>query len=85
MAEQLALLEVDSVRVKGKLEPDVIYMIVGRAEVLTSSEFAPLQNHWGAALVCYRKQDWAGARKLMRRAYAIARDSVCLVCYTNLH
>jgi adenylate cyclase len=65
VAEHLALLEIDSVRVKGKREPEVIYTIVGRAEVLTSTEFASLQNHWGAVLVCYRKQDWAGALKVI--------------------
>lgn len=63
VADQFALLEIESIRVKGKVEPEVIYTIVGRAETARTSEFESLQDHWAQLLVCYRKQDWTGALK----------------------
>jgi len=63
VATQFALLEIESIRVKGKTEPDVIYTIVGRADVAQSREFEALQDHWAQLLLCYRKQDWDGALK----------------------
>lgn len=65
VAEQFALLEIDSIRVKGKTEAEVIYAIVGRADVAASPEFRSLQDHWAMLRVCYRKQDWTGALKMI--------------------
>ncbi len=65
VAGQFALLEIDSIRVKGKTEAEVIYAIVGRADVAASPEFRSLQDHWTMLRVCYRKQDWAGALKMI--------------------
>jgi adenylate cyclase len=61
VADQFALLEIESIRVKGKTEPELIYTIVGRADVAESVEFKSLQDHWAQLLTCYRKQDWSGA------------------------
>ena len=60
VSDQFALLHVDSIRVKGKREPEVIYTIAGRAEVAASGDFKSLQEHWARVLACYRKQDWLG-------------------------
>ena len=65
VAEQFALLEIDFIRVKGKTEAEVIYAIVGRADVAASPEFRSLQDHWAMLRVCYRKQDWTGALKMI--------------------
>ena len=65
VAGQFALLEIDSIRVKGKTEAEVIYAIVGRADVAASPEFRSLQDHWAMLRVCYRKQDWTGALKMI--------------------
>ena len=65
VAEQFALFEIDSIRVKGKTEAEVIYAIVGRANVAASPEFRSLQDHWAMLRVCYRKQDWTGALKMI--------------------
>jgi adenylate cyclase len=64
VAEQFTLLEIDSVRVKGKSDPELIYTVLGRADVGKSHEFLALQDHWAQFLVCYRKQDWPGALKM---------------------
>lgn len=64
VVDQLALLEIESIRVKGKTEPEVIYTIVGRADITQTREFQSLQDHWAQLLICYRKQDWTGALKM---------------------
>jgi adenylate cyclase len=65
VAGQFALLEIDSIRVKGKTEAEVIYAIVGRADVAASPEFRSLRDHWAMLRVCYHKQDWTGALKMI--------------------
>jgi adenylate cyclase len=64
VADQFALLEIESIRVKGKSEPELIYTIVGRADIAKTREFQSLQDHWAQLLTCYRKQDWSGALKM---------------------
>ena len=64
VVDQFALLEIESIRVKGKTEPEVIYTIVGRADVTKAREFQSLQDHWAQLLICYRKRDWIGALKM---------------------
>ena len=65
VAKQFALLEMDSIRVKGKTELEVIYTILGRAEVAETPEYRSLHGHWAHFLDCYRNEDWAGASKAM--------------------
>jgi adenylate cyclase len=65
VANEFALLEIDTIRVKGKTEPEVVYTIVGGADVAGMPEFRSLAETWGAARVCYRKQDWAGALQMI--------------------
>ena len=65
VANEFALLEIDTIRVKGKAEPEVVFTIVGRAETVKTPEFNSLQDSWGAALACYRKQDWGGALQMI--------------------
>src|SRR5437588_9917531 len=72
VANELALLEIDTIRVKGKADPEIVFTIVGRDEVAKSPDFKSLQEAWGAALVCYRKQDWAGALKTIEACRPLA-------------
>ena len=65
VANEFALLEIDTIRVKGKTEPEVVYTIVGGADVAGMPEFSLFAETWGAARVCYRKQDWAGALQMI--------------------
>src|ERR1700730_12287073 len=65
VADEFALLEIDSVRVKGKAEPEVIYTILGRADLKENAAFMALRQAWENLRLCYRKQDWAGARKML--------------------
>jgi adenylate cyclase len=61
VSQQFAILEVESIRVKGKTEAEVIYTILGRDDVAGLPEFRALRERWGQVLICYRKQDWPGA------------------------
>ena len=63
VSQQFAILEVESIRVKGKTEAEVIYTILGRDDFAGNPEFLALRDSWGQTLICYRKQDWAGALK----------------------
>src|SRR5262249_52046823 len=45
VADQFALLEIESIRVKGKREPELVYTIVGRGDVAKTHEFQSLQDH----------------------------------------
>jgi adenylate cyclase len=69
--EEFAVLEIESIRVRGKREPEVIYTILGRADVASSSEFGALRDKWGQFLVCYRKQDWAGALSTLEACHPL--------------
>src|SRR6202040_2750582 len=65
VADEFALLEIDTVRVKGKAEPEVIYTILGRVDLSQTPAFKGLREAWQSLRLCYRKQDWAGARKML--------------------
>ena len=65
---QFALLEIDRIQVKGKTEPELIYTVVDRDDLAKAREFETLQERWSAFLVCYRKQDWRGARKILEES-----------------
>ncbi len=47
--------------VKGKSEPEVIYAIAGREDVMHSAAFQRLRNLTIEMLACYRNRDWPGA------------------------
>jgi adenylate cyclase len=65
--EKFAILELDFVIVKGKKEPEVIYAIAGREDVLHSARFQRLRNLTIEMLACYRARDWDGALAAIER------------------
>jgi adenylate cyclase len=56
--DKFALIEVDYITVKGKTEPEVIYTIVGRADVAATSQFTQIFELIDKMLQNYRKRDW---------------------------
>jgi hypothetical protein len=76
VADEFALLEIDSIRVKGKTEPEVIYTIHGRADLKETPAFKALQQAWESLRVCYRKQDWAGGHNRPLLIHACRRLSL---------
>jgi adenylate cyclase len=61
VCDDFALLEIDTIQVKGKTQAEVISTILGRADITVTAEFKSLKDHWSEVLACYRNQDWAGA------------------------
>jgi adenylate cyclase len=59
--DKFAILELDFIMVKGKTEPEVIYAIAGREDVMHSAAFQRLRNITIEMLACYRSRDWQGA------------------------
>lgn len=65
--EKFAILELDFIMVKGKTEPEVIYAIAGREDVMHSGAFQRLRNITIEMLGCYRSRNWQGALDAIER------------------
>ncbi|MFK4512341.1 adenylate/guanylate cyclase domain-containing protein [Bradyrhizobium daqingense] len=65
--DKFAILELDFIMVKGKSEPEVIYAIAGREDVMHSGAFQRLRNITIEMLGCYRSRDWQGALDAIER------------------
>jgi len=65
--EKFALLELDFIMVKGKKEPEVIYALAGREDVMYSARFQRLRNLTIEMLGCYRSRDWDDALAAIER------------------
>jgi adenylate cyclase len=65
--DRFALLELDFIMVKGKKEPEVIYAVAGREDVMRSARFQRLRNLTVEMLACYRNRDWDGALAAIER------------------
>jgi adenylate cyclase len=75
VAGDFAVLEIDSIRVKGKTEPETIYTLMGGPEMLQSNEHRVLQERWTAFLAAWRRQDWAGARQAISRCRSLCVEA----------
>ena len=60
--EDMALLEIDRVRVKGRSQPLTIYTLLGAARDAGFEQLAEMQARFLAA---YRRQDWSSAKTLL--------------------
>jgi adenylate cyclase len=65
--DKFAILELDFIMVKGKTEPEVIYAIAGREDVMESAHFQRLRNITIEMLACYRSRDWQGTLDAIER------------------
>jgi adenylate cyclase len=59
--DRFAVIELDSIAVKGKTEPEVVHTVLGRADMAASPEFQKIQRAVSDVLALYRAQDWKGA------------------------
>jgi adenylate cyclase len=77
--DRLAILELDFIMVKGKTEPEVIYAVTGREDVMYSERFQLLRNLTIEMLAAYRSRDWDDALAAIARgrrsdeAHALAK------------
>ena len=70
-ARDLAFLEIDLVKVKGRQEPIRIYTLLGGAEVKSSAAFQTLADLHAEGLSAFRTEDFEQARAILARARAL--------------
>ena len=70
----LAFLEIDVVRVKGKELPLRIYTLLGDGEVTHTGAFSALSEAFGTMLAAYRARDWDGAEAALERAAQAGKE-----------
>lgn len=71
-ADDLALLELDLIAVKGKSEAVRVFTVMGGKEVKTSPEFAALSEKHEQMLAAYRQRNWPKALLLAARCRELA-------------
>jgi adenylate cyclase len=84
VAGKLAVIEIDLIRVKGKIEPERVHTLFGTEEMAASPAFAVLREENGAMLEGYRRQDWDGAAAALDRMAPVA-SGIDLAGYIALY
>jgi adenylate cyclase len=69
-----AIMEIDTITVKGKTEPETIYTILGRDDVLHGARFQEVQAIFKEMLALYRNQDFDAALEAVMRGRTLADD-----------
>jgi adenylate cyclase len=58
-------MEIDLIQVKGKKQPEVVYTVIGRADIDDDPSCRDLRDLNARMLACYRKQQWDDALRLI--------------------
>ena len=66
--DRFAVLEIDLIRVKGKTEPETVYMLLGDGAVRGGADFREVADIHADMLARYRARDWDGAEMALGRA-----------------
>jgi len=61
-ASDLAVIEIDTVRVKGREHPERIWAILGGPDLKADRAFQSFRDRFSTALDAYRQKDWASAK-----------------------
>ncbi len=69
---EFATMEIDLIQVKGKKQPEVVFTVLGRAEVNDDPRCKDLRDLNAAMLATYRKQQWNEAKSLIDRCRKLA-------------
>ena len=59
--DRMAYIALDRIRVKGKLQPETVYALLGRADRARDPSFKALRDQVGVQMDRYWAQDWDGA------------------------
>lgn len=82
--DKFAVVELDYIRVKGKNEPETVYAVFGRDDLLHAPEFRTLCDLNSAMLAQYRNRDWDAALRslgMIRAADPEGRLAECCRIY----
>ena len=69
---KFATMEIDLIQVKGKKQPELVFTVLGRAEVDADPRCRELRDLNARMLACYRKQGWDEALGLIDRCRKLA-------------
>jgi adenylate cyclase len=67
VGQDFATLEVDLVRLKGKLQAEHVFALLGGKDLLANPRFAAIQTCNSEMLQAYRDQDWGSAKAALDR------------------
>jgi adenylate cyclase len=70
--ERFATMQIDLIQVKGKKQPEVVFTVLGRAEVAEDPRCGELLDLNTQMLTAYRKQQWDEAERLIERCRKVA-------------
>ena len=70
--EKFATMEIDLIQVKGKKQPELVFTVLGRAEVSEDPRCNELRDLNTQMLAAYRKQQWDEAERLIDRCRKLA-------------
>jgi len=79
--DKFAILEIDYAAVKGKKEPELVYAIIGRGDLVKSRQFQQCQSIIAKMLSCYRRRDWAGATGAIEQGRAVDNELKFITLY----
>ncbi len=71
-AKRFATMEIDLVQVKGKKQPEVVFTVLGPAELEADPRCRDLRDLNARMLASYRKQGWDEAQELLDRCRKLA-------------
>jgi adenylate cyclase len=70
--ERFATMEIDLIQVKGKKQPELVFTVLGRAELAEDPRCDELRDLNTQMLAAYRKQQWDEAERLIERCRKVA-------------
>ena len=73
--DKFAILELDFIAVKGKKEPEVVYAIVGRDDMINSGRFQRWRELNMKMLSHYRSRDWTAALEIIEQGRAADEEN----------
>ena len=73
--DKFAILELDFIAVKGKKEPEVVYAIVGRNDMINSGRFQRWRELNMNMLSHYRSRDWTAALEIIEQGLAADEEN----------
>ena len=70
--EKFATMEIDLIQVKGKKQPELVFTVLGRAEVTEDPRYNELRDLNTQMLAAYRRQQWDESERLIERCRKLA-------------